>query len=88
MKLFRASLAIVSVVVCCQIALMAQLQRPETNFKIFQFPADKIPTIDGKTDDWAIVPESYSIGMDQLKDTVNNHPMGRKDLDVKVKVRF
>jgi hypothetical protein len=30
-----------------------------------QFPPDKIPRIDGNTDDWAMVPDSYSIGMDQ-----------------------
>ncbi|MGD0871687.1 MAG: PKD domain-containing protein [Bryobacteraceae bacterium] len=45
------------------------LERPDVTFKIFQFPPDKIPRIDGNTDDWAIVPDSYSIGMDQLMDT-------------------
>ena len=35
------------------------LERPGVEFKIFQFPPDKIPRIDGKTDDWAMVPESY-----------------------------
>lgn len=64
----------------------AALERPGVEFKIFQFPANQIPRIDGKTDDWAMVPESYSIGVDQLKDTVNNTPLDRKDLDVKVKV--
>ncbi len=53
---------------------------------MFQFPANQIPRIDGKVEDWAIVPESYAIGMDQLKDTVNQTPMDRKDLDVKVRV--
>jgi len=64
------------------------LERPDMEFKIFQFPADKIPCIDGKTDDWKIVPESYSIGSDQLSDTVMGHEtkLDRKDLDVKVKV--
>ncbi len=62
------------------------LERPGVEFKIFQFPANKIPTIDGKAGDWAIVPESYSIGQDQLRDTVNKSPHDPKDLDVKVKV--
>jgi hypothetical protein len=62
------------------------LERPGVEFKVFQFPANQIPRIDGKTDDWAIVPESYSIGSDQLKDTVNNTPRDPRDLDVKVKV--
>ena len=27
-------------------------------FKVFQFPANKIPTIDGNPDDWKMVPKS------------------------------
>ena len=42
------------------------LERKDVTFKIFQFPANQIPRIDGKTDDWASVPASYAIGMDQL----------------------
>src|ERR1039457_2249679 len=64
------------------------LERPEVTFKVFQFPPDKIPRIDGNIDDWAIVPDSYSIGMDQLMDTEQGHGMNHdpKNLDVKVKV--
>jgi hypothetical protein len=62
------------------------LERTGVEFKIFQFPATEIPRIDGNADDWAIVPDDYAIGMEQLKDTVNNTPLDRKDLDVKVKV--
>ena len=66
------------------------LERQEVTFKIFQFPPDKIPRIDGDADDWAIVPDSYAIGMDQLEDTLapGGHGTNRdpKDLDVKVKV--
>jgi len=62
--------------------------RPGLEFPIFQFPADKIPRIDGDGSDWSIVPESYVIGTDQLKDTVGKH--GEKhdpaNLDVSVKV--
>ncbi|MBI2686520.1 MAG: PKD domain-containing protein [Acidobacteria bacterium] len=64
---------------------LAALERPGVTFKVFQFPANQIPRIDGKTDDWAMVPASYAIGIDQLKDTVNNTPMDKKDLDVTVK---
>jgi hypothetical protein len=56
-------------------------------FKVFQFPADQIPRIDGNTDDWKMVPDDYSIGVDQLVD--DTHPDRKpdaKDLDVKVKV--
>jgi hypothetical protein len=46
-----------------------------------------IPRIDGNTEDWKIVPESYAIGMDQLVDDTNkDRKPDPKDLDVKVKV--
>ena len=45
------------------------LERPEITFKVFQFPPNMIPRIDGNDDDWAMVPDSYAIGMDQLVDT-------------------
>jgi hypothetical protein len=44
------------------------LDRPGTVFKIFQFPPNMIPRIDGDASDWAIVPDDYAIGMDQLVD--------------------
>lgn len=64
------------------------LERPDVTFKVFQFPANGIPRIDGKTDDWSMVPESYAIGMDQLMDTEHGHGMTHdlKNMDVKVKV--
>ena len=62
------------------------LERPGVEFKVFQFPANAIPRIDGNVDDWAMVPESYAIGSDQLKDTVNGTVWKKDDLDVKVKV--
>jgi hypothetical protein len=53
-------------------------------------PAEHDPRIDGNDDDWAMVPDSYAIGMDQLEDTEAPGGHGtnrdRKDLDVKVKV--
>ncbi|MFH0988771.1 MAG: PKD domain-containing protein [bacterium] len=57
------------------------------SYKIFQFPADQIPRIDGNTDDWDIVPESYTVGMDQLWDDSGKHDKADpNNLDVKVKV--
>ena len=29
--------------------------------KVFQFPSGQVPRIDGKDDDWAMVPESYAV---------------------------
>src|SRR5260370_25626683 len=43
------------------------IARPGVEYKIFQFPADKIPRFDGAPSDWSTVPEDYSIGIDQLK---------------------
>jgi hypothetical protein len=56
-------------------------------FKVFQFPADMIPRIDGKDDDWAMVPDSYAITLKDMHD--DNNPQRQpdpKDLDIKVKV--
>ncbi len=76
-------------VLCAAVSVTASvsaLERPDKEFKIFQFPANMIPTIDGRTSDWDIVPDEYAIGYDELKDTVGNIPNDRKDLDVTVKV--
>lgn len=56
-------------------------------YKVFQFPSNLIPRIDGNADDWSIVPESYVIGSDQLVDDSSAHakPDG-KNSDVRVKV--
>ncbi|MDQ3063760.1 MAG: PKD domain-containing protein [Acidobacteriota bacterium] len=89
MKSVRAILLILVVFICCPYVVSAQLQRPDTNFKIFQFPADKIPTVDGKSDDWMIVPDGYAIGTDQLIDDSGKHKKpDPKTLDVKVRVGY
>jgi PKD domain len=63
------------------------LEKPTVTYQVFQFPTDKIPRIDGHTDDWAMVPESYVVGTDQLKDDTKRHPApDPKTLDVRVKV--
>jgi hypothetical protein len=78
-------LAVATLLWCGAVAMAAD--RPGTVFRIFQFPADQIPRVDGNGDDWKIVPDAYAIGMDQLVD--DTHPDRKpdlKDLDVKVKV--
>jgi hypothetical protein len=63
------------------------LEKPDTTYRVFQFPADQIPRIDGKADDWAIVPDSYAVGIDQMVDDEGGHTQpDPKDLDVKVRV--
>ena len=59
----------------------------DTVYKIFQFPADKIPRIDGNTGDWDMVPVSYVIGTDQLRDDSGIYDsIDRSTLDVRVRV--
>ena len=63
------------------------LDRPEITFKIFQFPTDQIPRIDGDISDWTLVPESYAIGMDQfVDDGRRDRVRDPKNLDVKIRV--
>lgn len=66
------------------------LVRPNVTYKIFQFPPNMIPRIDGNDSDWKIVPSSYAIGMRQLVDTEAPGGHGReynlKNLNVKVKL--
>jgi hypothetical protein len=66
---------------------LSALDRPGTTFKVFQFPPDQIPRIDGNTDDWNIVPDDYAIGADQLVDQFDPaHKHDPSDFDVKVRV--
>jgi hypothetical protein len=63
------------------------LEKPDITYPVFQFPPDKIPRIDGNADDWAMVPDSYTIGTDQLTDDTGRYPHpDPKTLEVKVKV--
>lgn len=69
-------------------ASASAFSRPDKEFKIFQFPKDQIPRIDGDTNDWNIVPDDYAYCTDLLNDTEDGHGtnIDRKDLDVKVRV--
>lgn len=61
---------------------------PDKEYKIYQFPKDKIPRIDGDFTDWAMVPDSYDIGLDQLMDTRFGHgtDLDPQDFTISVKV--
>lgn len=63
------------------------LDRHDLTFKIFQFPRDQMPRIDGDSADWSMVPESYVIGADRLADRDNHHRgPNPATLDVRVRV--
>lgn len=68
--------------------LLGSFTNPDKEYKIFQFPQQKMPRIDGEFDDWEIVPETYFIGLDEMMDTEygNGTRLDPKDYDVKVKV--
>ncbi len=68
----RAGLGLLVAVWLCPSAARA-LDRTNEVFKVFQFPADQIPRIDGDTNDWNLVPESYVIGTEQLVDDNGKH---------------
>ena len=57
-------------------------------FKVFQFPKDQMPRIDGKTDDWKMVPGTYRYGAGLLNDTEDGHGphSDTEDIDVQVTV--
>ncbi|TDH28722.1 PKD domain-containing protein [Segetibacter sp. 3557_3] len=75
---------ILSVFLC-----MAAFAQEDKGFKIYQFPANMIPTIDGKTGDWDSFPTSYIVGTDKLWDDSKRYPApDPKNLDVKVKVAW
>jgi len=85
MQVHRALLLAFFVLVFASTAVA--LDRPDVTFKVFQFPADKIPRIDGNTDDWAMVPDDYVIGMDQFVDDSDKHlKPDPKNLDVRIRV--
>ncbi len=71
---------------CLSSPAAGALEKPQITYPVFQFPQDQIPRIDGRSDDWDIVPDSYAIGMDQLTDDVGHAQPDPKSLDVRVKV--
>ncbi|MFT6321916.1 MAG: hypothetical protein ACJAT4_002851 [Granulosicoccus sp.] len=64
--------------------------RPDQEFKIYQFPKDQIPRIDGEFSDWDIVPDSLSVGLDELMDTEYGHgtDLDPTDYNIEVKVAW
>ena len=66
---------------------LAQAHYPlGATYYVFQFPSDKLPTIDGDPSDWKIVPRRYTIDGSHLWETVRKlgRRMDPKDLWVEV----
>ncbi len=83
MKLNQVSILAIILFLIIQIGFSQE----KRSYKIFQFPANQIPRIDGNKADWNIVPDSYTVGMDQLWDDSRKHEKADpKNLDISVKV--
>ena len=59
---------------------------PDSILKIYQFPANGIPRIDGNPDDWSMVPETYVYGTDMLIDVEDGRNTAVDSADCAVKV--
>ena len=70
--------------------LMAQvpeIQVTEPGFKVFQFPKNQIPRIDGSFEDWELVSDSYVVPIEEMWDDSRKHQgINKSTLDIKVKV--
>jgi hypothetical protein len=68
--------------------IMVSFSIPDKEYRIYQFPKDKIPRIDGEFSEWDLIPESYAIGLDQLMDTRfgNGTNLDPNDFNISVKV--
>ncbi|WP_353183897.1 PKD domain-containing protein [Parapedobacter lycopersici] len=79
---------LVLLAVCVRVGMV--YSQDDRRFRIFQFPSDKIPTIDGNSDDWDIVGEAYVVGINEMFDdridSNRHHKADPANLDVKVKV--
>lgn len=77
-------------VACLSLSLGAQadeIQVREPGFKVFQFPRTAIPRIDGEFSDWDLVPDSYTVPIEEMWDDSGKHlAIDKKTLDIKVKV--
>ncbi len=56
------------------LTVKSQPAHPDAEFKVFQFPANQIPRIDGDDADWAMVPDSYVVGTKDMWDDTGMHP--------------
>lgn len=82
---FRLTLGL-ALTLLMSIQSMAQEDR---GYKVYQFPANMIPSIDGNVNDWATFPDDYVVGTDQLWDDSGKYPTtDPKNLDVKVRVAW
>lgn len=74
-------------VLLCLFVCQNVFSQDDRAFQVFQFPSNKIPTIDGNIEDWDLVPSKYTVGMDELWEDSGKHAKADpKNLDISVKV--
>src|SRR4051812_9029892 len=73
----------------CSLLAHPAFAQDDRGYKVYQFPANMIPRIDGKADDWASFPKEYAVGTDQLRDDSGHYPRpDTANLKVSVKVAW
>lgn len=71
----------------CYVSVSTTLLAQQSSYRVFQFPPDRIPRIDGDGSDWSIVPDSYVIISDSLIDNTGHYAsLNPKTSYAKVKV--
>ena len=59
----------------------------DTVFRVFCFPDDRIPVMDGDARDWAIVPDHYAVTFDEMTEDEGKYSFpDKRTLDFSVKV--
>lgn len=83
-------LTVLGLAATCTVAAQhptSETQVTEPGFKVFQFPKNQIPRIDGSFEDWDMVPDSYVVPIEEMWDDSRKHQgINKKTLDIKVKV--
>jgi hypothetical protein len=78
-----------TVLIVSILTFMNVMAQEDRGYKIYQFPSNMIPRIDGNIEDWNSFPEEYIVGTDQLWDDSKRYPkVDPKNLDVKVRVAW
>jgi hypothetical protein len=88
MKLIGKSiLSLIFLFTAIQFIKSQETENTDSIFKIFQFPANAIPCVDGNASDWDMVPASYIVGNDKLHEDFNLYStLDTNNLSIKVKV--
>ena len=86
MKLIKSLIFSTITIIVTILGTNAQNATVDSTIKIFQFPADKIPRIDGNTDDWAMVPASYITHNQLVEDFGAIAKLDTNDLNIRVRV--